>query len=85
MKPLNNQCPLCKGSIKKGKTTFTVDLGFSVVLVREVPANVCDLCGADWIEDSIAEKLEQRVESAKRNYQTVAISQWQSDEPRMAA
>mgnify|MGYP003571941839 FL=1 len=76
MKPLNNQCPLCKGSIKPGKTTFTVDLGFSVILGRNVPANVCDLCGADWIEDAIAEQLEQRVESAKSNYQTVAISQW---------
>ena len=83
MKPLNNQCPLCKGSLVKGKTTFTADLGFSVTLVRYVPANVCGLCGADWIEDSIASTLEQRVESAKRNYQTVAISHWQS-EPRVA-
>jgi YgiT-type zinc finger domain-containing protein len=83
MKPLNNQCPLCKGSLVKGKTTFTADLGFSVVLVREVPADVCDLCGADWIDDTIAEKLEQRVESAKSNYQTVAISHWQP-EPKLA-
>ena len=83
MKPLNNQCPLCKGSLVKGKTTFTAYLGFSVVLVREVPADVCDLCGADWIEDSIAENLEQRVESAKSNYQSVAISLWQH-EPSVA-
>ncbi len=79
MKPINNQCPLCKGTVEKGKTTFTVDLGTCVVLIREVPANVCNLCGTDWIEDSIAEKLEQRVESAKRNYQTIAISHWQSE------
>lgn len=81
MKPLNNQCPLCKGYLVKGKTTFTADLGFSVVVIREVPAIVCDLCGADWLEDAIAEKLERRVESAKSNYQTVVISQWQY-EPR---
>ncbi len=83
MKPINNQCPLCKGFLVKGKTTFTVDLGFSVVLVRDVPANVCDLCGADWIEDTIAEKLEQHLEFAKKNYQTVAISHWQH-QPSMA-
>lgn len=80
MKPSNNQCPLCKGSIKKGKVTFTVDLGFSVVVVREVPADICDLCGADWIEDNIAEELEQRVEFAKSNYQMISVSNWQKGE-----
>ena len=36
--------------LKEGKTTFTVDLGFGVVVVRDVPATVCSQCGADWIE-----------------------------------
>jgi YgiT-type zinc finger domain-containing protein len=36
-----------------GKTTFTVDLGFGVVVVRDVPATVCSQCGADWISDDI--------------------------------
>ncbi|MDR4509847.1 MAG: YgiT-type zinc finger protein [Candidatus Brocadiaceae bacterium] len=34
-------CPLCGGKKQAGKTTFTVDLGFGVVVVREVPATVC--------------------------------------------
>jgi YgiT-type zinc finger domain-containing protein len=83
MKPLNNQCPLCKGHLVNGKTTFTADLGFGVVVIREVPAIVCDLCGADWLEDSVAEQIEERVEATKINYQTVAISHWQY-EPRVA-
>ncbi len=77
MKPINNQCPLCKELISKGKTTFTADLGFGVVVVRQVPAMVCELCGADWIEDSVAEEIEEKVEYARINYQMVAISQWQ--------
>ena len=56
-----NQCPLCGGSKKAGRTTFTVDLGFGVVVVREVPALVCSQCGADWIDDSAASKFEEIV------------------------
>ncbi|GJQ59949.1 MAG: type II toxin-antitoxin system MqsA family antitoxin [Candidatus Scalindua sp. AMX11] len=50
-------CPICGGGKKAGKTTFTVDLGFGVVVVREVPATVCSQCGADWIDDAISEKF----------------------------
>ena len=45
MSQLTKNCPLCHGGIKReGKTTFTVDLGFGVVVIRKVPAQVCDQC-----------------------------------------
>ena len=43
------------------RSSFTVDLGFGVVVVRNVPALVCDQCGADWIADETAERLEKTV------------------------
>jgi YgiT-type zinc finger domain-containing protein len=67
-------CPLCGGTKKEGKTTFTVDLGFGVVVVREVPATVCSQCGADWIGDAIAEKLEKIVENARRKHHLVEVT-----------
>jgi len=69
-----NKCPLCGGTKKEGKTTFTVDLGFGVVVVREVPATVCSQCGADWIGDIIAEKLEKLVEDARKKHHLVEIT-----------
>ena len=60
MNKLKSSCPLCHGGNKQtGTTTFTVELGFGVVVIRKVPAQVCDQCGADWIEDDTAEKLEK--------------------------
>lgn len=67
-------CPLCGGEKKAGKTTFTVDLGFGVVVVREVPATVCSQCGADWIEDTIAGKLERIVEDARQRHNLVEVT-----------
>jgi len=41
------KCPLCGGGKKQGDTTYTVDLGFGVVVVRGVPAKVCTQCGEE--------------------------------------
>jgi YgiT-type zinc finger domain-containing protein len=73
-KELPNRCPLCAGSKKAGRTTFTVDLGFGVVVVRDVPASVCSQCGADWIEDSIAAKLEEIVNDARNKRHIVEVT-----------
>jgi YgiT-type zinc finger domain-containing protein len=61
----NAFCPLCGGRKQPGTTTFTADLGFGVIVVRDVPATVCSQCGADWISDDIASRLEGLVEEAK--------------------
>jgi len=74
IKALPGKCPLCGGSKKPGKTTFTSELGFGVVVVREVPATVCSQCGADWIEDTIASKLEEIVDEARRKHHTVEVT-----------
>ena len=61
---LIDQCPLCGGDKIMGKTTFSVDLGFGVVLVRDVPATICSQCGADWLSDDVAARLEEMVKDA---------------------
>lgn len=70
-------CPFCKGTLEHGKTTFTVDLGFGVVVVRQVPASVCTQCGADWIDDSEAGKIEDLVNEARKRgaqFEVVALA-----------
>jgi len=71
---IENLCPICGGTKTQGMTTFTVDLGFGVVVVRNVPALVCDQCGADWIADEIAERLENTVNDARRRHRQVEVT-----------
>jgi YgiT-type zinc finger domain-containing protein len=73
-KPHPGRCPLCSGTKRAGKTTFTVDLGFGVVVVRDVPATVCAQCGADWIEDSVAAQLEDIVDDARKKHHMVEVT-----------
>ena len=66
--------PALRRRKKEGKTTFTVDLGFGVVVVRDVPATVCSQCGADWIEDAISVRLEGIVNEARKRHHLVEVS-----------
>lgn len=69
-----NICPLCNGSKKEGTKNFSVELGFGVVVVRNVPAKVCAQCGADWISDDASERLEKIVDDARQKHNQVEVS-----------
>jgi YgiT-type zinc finger domain-containing protein len=69
-------CPLCGGEKRPGTTTFTVDLKFGVVVVREVPAFICTQCGNAWIDDPVVAKLESVVAEARRKQVLVEVMQW---------
>jgi len=74
-------CPVCgNGRLVDGTTTFTADVDGTLLVVRNVPALVCDVCGEAYIDDEIAEELEASVadartkgtESLVRHYEPVA-------------
>jgi len=46
-KDTSGACPWCGGTKRPGTTTFTAELGFGVVVVRDIPASVCSQCGAE--------------------------------------
>lgn len=70
---LKSKCPLCGGQKKPGKTIYSVDLGFGVVVVRNVPATLCDQCGEEWISPEVAAQLERLVEEARRKKLQVEV------------
>ncbi len=67
-------CPLCGGSKRAGTTTFTAELGFGVLVVRNVQALVCAQCGADWIADEVAARIEELVGDAKKRRYQVEVT-----------
>lgn len=60
-----DSCPTCGGTKKTGSTTFTVDFGEGVVVVRDVPATICDQCGEEWLDDETSRRLETIVDDAR--------------------
>ena len=79
----DSRCPLCGGRKSPGKTTYTVDLGTGVIVVRDVPAMVCDQCGQDWIGAETVRRLQELVAEARRARRQVEILAY--DETETAA
>lgn len=56
----NFQCVICKhGKTKRGKTTITLERGAMILIVKNVPALVCEICGEEHIDENASRRLEE--------------------------
>ncbi len=70
-------CFFCKGQTIETTTKFIVDLGQCVVIVKNVPARVCQQCGESSFSDEVAQQLERIVEAVKHSIMSeVAIIEY---------
>ena len=70
-------CFFCKGQTIETKTKFIVDLGNCVVIVKNVPARVCQQCGETTYSNDVAKRLEKIVDAVKRSIMSeVAIIEY---------
>lgn len=58
-------CFFCKGKTVTSTTKFIVDLGSCVVIVKNVPAQVCRQCGEPSFDNETARQLEKIVNAVK--------------------
>jgi YgiT-type zinc finger domain-containing protein len=58
-------CVMCKGELTPGKINFPVDLASNFILIKDVPALVCEQCGEYFIDDTIAGRIEEIVQKAR--------------------
>ncbi len=69
----NDQCPICEGAKQEGRTTFTADLGENLIVVRNVPAKICEQCGEEWLADHTVQELEIIVSRAKQEHRQFEV------------
>lgn len=59
------ECVICKmGNTVKGKTTYTIDKQKSLLVFRDVEADVCDNCGEAYFSLETTKKIQQLVADA---------------------
>ena len=67
-------CVLCRhGDTKTGEATVTLQRGETIVVTKNVPAEVCENCGEYYLSDSVADKVMARAEEAVKNGVEVEI------------
>ncbi|MHC4220882.1 MAG: type II toxin-antitoxin system MqsA family antitoxin [Planctomycetota bacterium] len=53
------KCVICKqGQTKNGLTTVTLERDRTTVIIKDVPAEICENCGEYYLDDEVAGKLE---------------------------
>jgi len=59
------KCVICKqGQAQEGKATVTLERGPTTVVIKDVPAEVCENCGEFYLSESVTQRIEQLAEQA---------------------
>lgn len=67
-------CVICKtGTPVPGRVTVTLERGDTVVVVKEVPAHVCEDCGEYYLDEAVAERVYAQGEAAVARHAEVEV------------
>jgi YgiT-type zinc finger domain-containing protein len=59
------KCVICKhGSTKTGTMTATFERGSATIVIKGVPAEVCEICGESYLSEEVSRKLLKQAEEA---------------------
>jgi len=59
------KCVICKqGETNTGLTTVTLERGHTTVIIKEVPAEICENCGEYYLSEAVTEKVQNLAEQA---------------------
>ncbi|NMA64599.1 MAG: type II toxin-antitoxin system MqsA family antitoxin [Syntrophomonadaceae bacterium] len=68
-------CIMCKANMTEGKVNHIVDIDGCIVIIKNVPANVCGQCGEYFINNVTALRLEEIVgEVAKSKAEILVLN-----------
>lgn len=59
-------CFRCNGNLEKKKVNYVVDLERTIIIIKGVPAKVCEQCGEQYFDDETAENIEKIVNELKQ-------------------
>jgi len=66
-------CFMCKGDLENKNTTFMVELGSCIVIIKNVPSQVCRQCGEVSYSNEVAKKLEELVNSVRNAITEITV------------
>jgi YgiT-type zinc finger domain-containing protein len=60
-------CVICKqGKTQNGTATVTLEREGTILVIKAVPARVCNICGEEYVDEGVAEELLHHAEEAQR-------------------
>ncbi len=76
------KCVICKqGETRPSKTTVTLERGGATLVVKGVPARICDNCGEAYVDEEITRQLLGTAEEALRAGVQVEVREFAAPTP----
>ena len=70
-------CLVCKtGFMDNGYVTVTLERDQSIIIIKNVPAEVCDSCGEYILTEEVSRQIMKQAEQAVKNHAEVEILQY---------
>jgi len=68
------RCFMCKGGFFDNPTTFMVDIENCIIIIKNVPSQVCKQCGEVSYNNNVAKQLESIVSSLRQSERITEIA-----------
>ena len=67
-------CFMCKGKLENKNTTFMVELdNCIIIIIKNVPSQVCMQCGEVSYSDEVAKQLERLVNTVRNSITEITV------------
>jgi len=67
-------CTICKqGETQPGTATVVLERGQATVVIKDVPADICENCGEYYLTEELTEKVMAMAEEAVQNNVEVEV------------
>jgi len=80
----NDRCYFCGGKLKQSSATIPFMVGSNVVVIRQVPAEMCVQCGEPIMESDVARVVERLLKQVSRLGLEVSVVTYEQLAPVMA-
>lgn len=67
------ECFKCRGNLTEKKVNYVVNLEKTIIIIKGVPAKVCNQCGEQYFDDETTENIEKIVNQLKELETEVTI------------
>lgn len=66
-------CFMCKGTLEDKNTTFMVELNNCIIIIKNVPSQVCKQCGEVSYSNEVAKQIEKLISSVKNSITEITV------------
>jgi YgiT-type zinc finger domain-containing protein len=58
---------MCKGTMQEAFSNFTANMNGCIIVIKNVPSQVCSQCGEVTYSDTVVQQLEQIVQRVRNS------------------